>query len=93
MKELFENVYKPLLKEVQIKDKIIENQSQRAKESKEQLSILSSIVRLPRMCTEFHKALRNKTSQEIQKATEARSIDNLSRLMKGQKVAEFMENI
>ena len=45
------------------------------------------------MCSEFHKALRNKTSQEVQKATEARSIDNLSRLMKGQKVAEFMENI
>ena len=45
------------------------------------------------MCSEFHKALRNKTSDEIMKATEARSIENLSTLMHGQKISEFMDNV
>ena len=45
------------------------------------------------MCSEFHKALRNKTSDEIMKATEARSIENLSSLMHGQKISEFMDNV
>ena len=45
------------------------------------------------MCSEFHKALRNKVSDEIFKATETRSIGNLSRLMQGKKVSDFMESI
>ena len=45
------------------------------------------------MCSEFHKALRNQCSEELQKATEARSIEKLSRLMKGRKVTEFMDDI
>ena len=45
------------------------------------------------MCSEFHKAMRNQCSEEVQKATEARSIENLSRLMKGRKVTDFMEDV
>ena len=45
------------------------------------------------MCSEFHKAMRNKASEEVQKATEARSIQQLQHLMQGQKLTEFMENI
>ena len=60
---------------------------------KEELSILNAIIRLPRMCSEFHKALRNKASNEILKATENRSIENLSRMMQGKKVSDFMESI
>ena len=62
LKELFVNVYKPLEKEVEVKDQIIKNQTSKAKQMRTELSILNAIIRLPVMCSEFHKALRNKTS-------------------------------
>ena len=80
LKELFTQVYKPLVKEVEIKDKIIKKYEQKAKETQRQLSILNAIIRLPRMCSEFHKVLRKKT-EEIQKATEARSIEKINNLL------------
>ena len=40
----------------------------------EELAILNAVVRLPRMCSEFHRVLRQKASAEIMKATEARSV-------------------
>ena len=69
LKELFLNVYKPLLKEVKLKEQIIENQNLKVKQMHTSLSVLNSIIRLPRMCSEFHKALRNKASDDLMEAT------------------------
>ena len=58
----------------------------------EQLQVLVSIIRLPRMCTEFHKAMRKK-GQDIQKQTEAKAVATLYSRIQGQDLAGFMEKV
>ena len=55
--------------------------------------MLNAVVRLPRMCSEFQKVLRNKTSAEVQKATETRAIEHLTQKLQGQDLTQFMESV
>ena len=58
----------------------------------EQLQILVAVLRLPRMCSEFHKALRKKEEQ-VQKQTQAMAVATLYRRMQNQDITSFMDNV
>ena len=58
----------------------------------EQIQVLVSILRLPRMCSEFHKAMRKK-GQDLQKQTEASAVTILRNKMQGQDLSNFMEEV
>ena len=73
LKVLYSEHYKPLLEENTVKDELISRFDGIYKAMSEQLQILISIIRLPRMCTEFHKVMRRK-SKAIQKFTESRAV-------------------
>ena len=48
----------PLLQEVKIKDQILERQKNQKRQFQEEMKMLNAIIRLPRMCDQFQKALR-----------------------------------
>ena len=48
----------PLLQENKIKDEILKRQKDQKREFQEELKMLNAIIRLPRMCDQFQKALR-----------------------------------
>ena len=51
-----------------------------------------SIIRLPRMCSEFHKVMRKK-GENAQKQTESRAIATLQSRMQGTDISIFMEDV
>ena len=92
MKELFSDVYKPLLKENELQEQIIQRYESRAKQAQEEIQVLNSIIRLPRMCSEFHKVLQKKTIAE-NKMTEAKAVEQLKNRIKGENISVFMEGV
>ena len=55
--------------------------------------MLSSIIRLPVMCSQYQKALRSKIEADELKRASANAIDYLQSKMQGQNVEKFMGNL
>ena len=60
LKKLFNECLKPLISEVKLKDEIIERYKTKMERHDADLKMLLSIVRIPRLCTEFQRASRRK---------------------------------
>ena len=58
--EMNNNIIKPLIVEVFTKDELIQRLKAENELNVADLKIVSSIIKVPRACTDFHKALRNK---------------------------------
>ena len=50
--------------EIDIKDTIIGRQSQEAMKQQEELRMVNAILRVPRMCSQFHATMRRKLKVE-----------------------------
>ena len=53
LKRLFEELVKPLFQEIKIKDEIIERQNKKIENLQQDIKMMNSILRVPRMCNEF----------------------------------------
>ena len=58
--EMNNNIIKPLIVEVFTKDELIKRLKAENKLNVGDLEIFSSIIKVPRICSDFHKALRKK---------------------------------
>ena len=74
---MYSDHYEPLLKENDEKDEIISRLEATNKAVTDQQQVLVSIIRLPRMCSEFHKVMWKK-SKTVQKFTETKAITELN---------------
>ena len=62
------NVIKPLLKEMLVKTELNSRLRTQYDLNIRDIKKLSTILRIPRMCTEFHKTMRQKNEEEQRSA-------------------------
>ena len=58
--EINNKIVKPLIVEVTTRDKLIKRLKAENEQNISDLKILSSVIKVPRICTDFHQALRKK---------------------------------
>ena len=57
------NVIKPLIKEMYVKNELVTRLRSQFELNIRDLKKLSNILRVPRMCTEFHRTMRQKNDE------------------------------
>ena len=67
-----------LVQEVKIKDMILKRQENMREAFREELKMLNSVLRVPRMCDQFHKAMRRKMEAEAYQKMMAEAMSNLN---------------
>ena len=82
----------PLLQEVKIKDEILKRQKDQKREFQEELKMLNAIIRLPRMCDQFQKALRRQTETESYAQMQAEAVSKLKPYINEDNEQEFMDD-
>ena len=67
LKRLYDELVKPLFAEIKLKDEIIERHIKEEAKLNNDMKMLNSIIRIPRLCGEFQKALKKKRKAETDK--------------------------
>ena len=88
------NVVKPLISEVKVlealKQRLLKQQDTNAKD----LKMLYSIIKIPRLCDEFQRALRRKNDEERRAAYELKSMNYIQpKMSQFKSTAGFFDNV
>ena len=95
LKRLYDELVKPLFAEIKLKDEIIERHIKEEAKLNNDMKMLNSVIRIPRLCGEFQKALKKKRKAEIDRKEFLDAYDYLKPKIyeHGNNEAEFMETI
>ena len=89
---MFSECVKPLIQEVKLKDEIIERWNSAKRGANEDLKMLNSIIRIPRLCVEFQKACKKKMTNDAIRKRQEEAYEHISNRMDGKSEDVFIES-